>query len=162
MSLGPITLASPEAQAQATAAPAGAATAPSIPVLPARPGDATAPNVGVTTAAQGGAGTGTTVQPPPARNNDIPDEVIPLVGMTLSIVMAMVILFPIARAIGRWIDRRTDRSLVRVAEVAPQLRQLQESVDAMALELERIGEAQRFQAKLMADRATALPADRAP
>lgn len=119
----------------------------------------------MTGASQGGtgsAGEAIVVQPPPAvyRNDDIPDEVIPLVGMTLGILMAMVILFPIARAIGRWIDRRTDKSLVKVADVAPQLRQLQESVDAMSIELERIGEAQRFQARLMAERPAELPVKR--
>ncbi len=94
----------------------------------------------------------------PSRSSDIPPEVIPLVGMTLSILMAIIILFPIARAISRMIDRRTDRSLVNVAEVAPQLRMLQESVDAMAIELERISEAQRFTAKLMAEKVPqALP-----
>lgn len=136
-----------ESQAQATAAP----SAP-VPVQPARPGDATAPTA-VTATSQGGTGTATTVQPPPIvyDRDEIPDEVIPLVGMTLGIIMSMVILFPIARAIGKWIDRRTDKSLMRIADVAPQLRQLQESVDAMAIELERISEAQRFQAKLMAE-----------
>ena len=43
-----------------------------------------------------------------------------------------------------------------VASALPQdgpLEQLQQSVDAIALEVERIGEAQRYTAKLMADRA---------
>ena len=35
----------------------------------------------------------------------------------------------------------------------PQIAQLQESIDAMAVELERITEAQRFQSKLMAGKA---------
>lgn len=131
---------------QATQAPQ--APQAQIPVLPAQPGQAT--GGAITVGAQGGGGTGITIQPPPFQRDEIPDEVIPLVGMTLGIVMTMLILFPIARAIGRAIDRRTDRSLVKVADVAPQLRQLQESVDAMAIELERISEAQRFTAKLMA------------
>ncbi len=146
MSMGSSPSVTFEPQAQATAAP----PAP-VPVQPARPGDATAP-VAVTATSQGGTGTATTTQPPVIYERDeIPDEVIPLVGMTLGIIMSMVILFPIARAIGKWIDRRTDKSLMRIADVAPQLRQLQESVDAMAIELERISEAQRFQAKLMAE-----------
>jgi hypothetical protein len=37
------------------------------------------------------------------------------------------------------------------------LQQLQQSVDAIALEVERIGEAQRYTAKLMSDRARTAP-----
>ena len=139
-----------QATGQATTQPSTAPAPPAIPALPARPGaatagaDATAPDVG---------GTAVILQPPPFGGpNQIPPEVIPLVGMTLGLLLAMVVLFPIARAIGRMIDRRTDKSLVRIAEVAPQLRQLQESVDAMAIELERISEAQRFTAKIMAEK----------
>jgi hypothetical protein len=134
---------------------------PQIPAMPAQPGAATAVPGGLLVPGQrvivqgDGQGAPVVLQPPPRiiRDEGIPDEVIPLVGMIMGIVMTMVILFPIARAIGRWIDRRTDRSLVRIAEVAPQLRTLQESVDAMAIELERISEAQRFTAKLMAGQA---------
>ncbi len=38
---------------------------------------------------------------------------------------------------------------------AEQLERLQQSVDAIAIEVERIAEAQRFTARLMSDRATA-------
>jgi hypothetical protein len=48
---------------------------------------------------------------------------------------------------------------VRAADLQPQIRQLQESIDTMAVELERISEAQRFQAKLMSERAHALPSE---
>lgn len=144
----PVSVQGATAQQPAAAAPQN----PPIPVVPSQPGAAT--SVG-----GGGAGqAGTTAPPPVFERDEIPDEVIPLVGMTLGILMTIIILFPIARAIGRWIDRRTDRSLVKVAEVAPQLRQLQESVDAMAIELERISEAQRFTAKLMAGKAQELGA----
>lgn len=168
MSLAPIpmSLAAPQGAAAQAAAPAQ----PVIPALPAEPGAATGAATGaVTVTSQGGSGGGAdqavagqpvVLQPPPYRS-DIPPEVIPLVGMSLGIIMTMVILYPIARAIGKWIDRRSDRSLVKVADIAPQIRQLQESVDVMAVELERISEAQRFQAKLMAERAGAvLPGER--
>jgi hypothetical protein len=144
-----------QAPAKATTAPV-APQEPAIPVVPAQPGAATG---GVTVAGGGQQGTPIILQPPPYRDNDeIPDEVIPLVGMVLGILMTVIIFFPIARAIGRAIDRRTDRSLVKVADVAPQLRNLQESVDAMAIELERISEAQRFTAKLMANKPQELGA----
>jgi hypothetical protein len=59
---------------------------------------------------------------------------------------------PIARAIGRRIDRpsRPDQSLS--ADLTGQLQQLQDSVDAIAVELERLAEVQRFMAKLPPER----------
>jgi len=140
---------------------------PPIPPLPAAPGAATGGQPGPTITVGGDAfrdairdqvrdavaGTGQ-----PSNRNEIPREVIPLAGITFGMFAMVIIFFPIARAIGRMIDRRTDRSLVRVGEVGPQLRALQESVDAMAIELERISEAQRFTAKLMAEKTPgALP-----
>ena len=95
--------------------------------------------------------------PPPGRDSDIPKEVIPLVGMSLGMVVAMVVCYPIARAIGRVIERRGEAGIVKASDVAPQLQQLQASVDTLAIELERMSEAQRFTAKLMAERSTALP-----
>jgi hypothetical protein len=95
------------------------------------------------------------LQPPPyrtVRNNDIPDEVIPLAGMAMSMVVTIVLGVPIVRFIIRTIERKMDTTTLRAADVTGQLRALQDSVDTMAIELERISESQRFQAKLMVDR----------
>jgi hypothetical protein len=68
----------------------------------------------------------------------------------LGLFGAIIILGPFARMLARRIERR--------AEMAPspdavalrqQIEQLQQSVDAMSVEMERIGEAQRFQSKLL-------------
>lgn len=110
-------------------------------------------------AGRAGGGQAITIQPPfpPGRDsNDIPPEVIPIVGIVMSMVAAMVIGTPIARAVARMIDRRSESATVKAGDVVPQIRQLQESVDAMAIELERISEAQRFTAKLMAEKVPAL------
>ncbi len=76
-------------------------------------------------------------------------------------VAAIIIFAPLARALARRSDARSRALEEAGRQVSPQIRQLQESVDAIALELERISEAQRFQAKLLAgkDREGA-PADR--
>lgn len=96
------------------------------------------------------------VQPPPYRdagnNNEIPAEVIPIVGIVMGTGMAIALGYPIIRTITRLIERRTDKGYVRGADVEVQLRALQESVDTMAIEIERISESQRFQAKLLAER----------
>lgn len=98
-----------------------------------------------------------TLVPPSGGNSGIPKEVIPLVGMSLGMVVAMVVCYPIARAIGRVIERRGEAGIVKASDVAPQLQQLQASVDTLAVELERMSEAQRFTAKLMAERSPELP-----
>jgi hypothetical protein len=110
-------------------------------------------------AGRAAAGQAGTTQPPfsPGRDrNDIPREVIPIVGIVMSMVAAMVIGTPIARAVARMLDRRSESTTVKAGDVVPQIRRLQESVDAMAIELERISEAQRFTAKLMAEKVPAL------
>jgi len=53
--------------------------------------------------------------------------------------------------------KRLAQSLSRQPDAhAAQLEQLQQSVDAIALEVERIAEAQRFSAKLLAERGESL------
>jgi hypothetical protein len=88
---------------------------------------------------------------------ELPQDVIPQQAVDISIaffvtVAVCVIGFPLSRAFGRLLDRRTQRTAVSAPDVTPQLRQLQESVDALAIEMERISEGQRFTSKLLAER----------
>jgi hypothetical protein len=96
----------------------------------------------------------TTAPPSPGYN---PNDVIPpgAVDMTYAFFFTVafcVVGFPLARAISRRIDRKTEIKTVAAPDVTPHIRQLQDSVDAMAIELERISEGQRFTAKLLAER----------
>ena len=88
----------------------------------------------------------------------IPHEVVPLASMAqetalglMGLIAAMVILGPFARMIARRFDRHTEiKAAGEHSQVLQQqLLQLQQSVDAMSLEVERISEAQRFQSKLL-------------
>lgn len=114
---------------------------------------------------RGGSGlqgtTAGTIEVPRGPQSDIPPEVIPIVGIVFGSVLLMVIFVPIIRAVTRAFERRADRSVLPAAQVSAQLRELQSSLDTMAIEVERISEAQRFQAKLLAERAerVALPAE---
>jgi hypothetical protein len=109
---------------------------------------------------QGGGFGGTTAisTPPyiPFDPNALVREAIPLFGIVLSMFAVVFIGFPLARAFARRMDRRGEQGTIKAAEVLPQIRQLQESVDAMAVELERISEAQRYQARLMSERPQAV------
>ncbi len=157
----------PQGTTAGTPAPQ-APVAPPIPPVPGRAGAATGATPGQGIAGDPGVapvdGQEATnvspeaiiVQPPPYRDfgprNDIPGEVIPIIGMVMGTGIAIALGYPIVRMITRVIERRTDKAYVKGANVEAQLRALQESVDTMAIELERIGEAQRFQARLQAER----------
>jgi hypothetical protein len=63
-----------------------------------------------------------------------------------------VILHPIARALGRRLDgsRRVAKQDV---DASAQLQRIEHAVEAMAIEIERLSEGQRFTTKLLANRA---------
>ena len=93
-----------------------------------------------------------TVPPPPwERRNEIPPQAVDIVTMFFITVVIILVGLPIARAIGRWIDRRGMPSPVN-AELAAQMNRIEQAVDTMSVEVERISEAQRFQAKLLTER----------
>jgi len=110
---------------------------------------------GTTTPAIAGQDAGhTATTAPPFRydaNNVIPQVVDISLAFFLTIAFC-VVGFPLARAFARRMDRKTDFKSVAGPDLTPHIRQLQESVDAMAIELERISEGQRFTSKLLADR----------
>lgn len=144
---------------------AQAPTPPPIPALPGRPGAATGSGGG-SNAPAALPGPAQAAPPGQTTSSEFPfdpealiRETIPIVGMALSMVVVIFIGWPLARAFARRLDRRTELGTVRAADLQPQIRQLQESIDTMAIELERISESQRFQAKLMAERPQALPSE---
>ena len=70
------------------------------------------------------------------------------------------LLLGLAGYVGWRLARRTSPQDVPQAQLAAEqqrIEYLQQSVDAMALELERVGEAQRFADKLRVERGQALP-----
>lgn len=157
---------------QATTAPPGKAA---IPALPATPGAATAQNPGAVVVTdvrtpgvipgQDPSVTYSSTQPPdlPLDVARVVQEAVPIFGIVLSMCFVIFVGWPLARALARRMDRRTETGGLTAADIAPQIRQLQESVDAMAVELERISEAQRYQARLMTERQPAvLPAREGP
>ena len=106
---------------------------------------------------QGQPGIPTIGQPPRNLRNEIPPEVIQLSSMLFVTIAVIALGVPIVRALARRFDRKTENLKVGGADMEHQLRQLQDSVDSMAIEIERISESQRFTAKLMAERAPAVP-----
>jgi hypothetical protein len=88
----------------------------------------------------------------PERLDDIPPRAQEM-GIMAMLTMAVIIIgLPIARAIGRVIDRRWSAPQLPTADMQPQLLRIEQAVEAMAIEIERISENQRYLTKLQAGR----------
>ena len=97
-------------------------------------------------------GTPQIVIPSDFVRNAVPQGAVDISIAFFVTIASIVVLLPFSRAMARLVDRRTQTLGSGAQNIAPQIAQLQESVDAMAVELERITEAQRFQSKLLAGR----------
>jgi hypothetical protein len=91
---------------------------------------------------------------PAQTGDDMPDNVAAISAVTIIFVF-----FPIAFAISRWIWRRSSKGpAVSTAQLSPQvdqrLERLEQGVEAIAIEIERVTEGQRFVTKLLSEQAT--------
>jgi hypothetical protein len=68
-------------------------------------------------------------------------------------VAAVIIGLPLMRAIARRIERGAQPPAALPGDVRQQLQQISASVEAIAIEVERISEGQRFTTKMLADKA---------
>jgi hypothetical protein len=79
--------------------------------------------------------------------SDIPPQVETISIAFFVMCAVMVIGWPIARAFGKRLERRTEAAAIDPA-MSGQLQRIEQAVEAMAIEIERISESQRFMAKL--------------
>ena len=94
---------------------------------------------------------------PPFPPGMIPYEVVQMVQSFLLTVAVIALGIPLIRALSRrFIDRPATPPQV-TEDVGPRLDRIEQAVDAIAIEVERISEAQRFQTRIMTE-ARALPA----
>ncbi len=85
---------------------------------------------------------------------DVPGELIPIV---LFIMMGVTAIgWPIARAIARKMDREALPPDIPL-ELQGRLERMEQAIDSIAVEVERISEGQRFTTKLLSDRQQSLP-----
>lgn len=81
-----------------------------------------------------------------------PMEIRLLLESVLPFILALAALGAGGRIVSAWLrSRGAASSQKELRAISEQLRQLQESVDTMAVEVERIEEAQRFNARLLAE-----------
>jgi len=87
----------------------------------------------------------------------IPPQAVEIAQSFFTMIAAIALGIPLIRAITRrWVDR-APTSIVQIpSDVTARLERIEQAVEAVAIEVERIAEAQRFSAKLMADQ-RALP-----
>jgi hypothetical protein len=86
-----------------------------------------------------------------------PEIVVPLGGMTM--VLAIVIGRPLVSAWAKKLENESKRPAIP-ADVAARLERMEQSIDTIAVEVERISEGQRFTTKLLAESThTPLPGD---
>ncbi|MGQ0642703.1 MAG: hypothetical protein ACT4P6_18320 [Gemmatimonadaceae bacterium] len=105
----------------------------------------------------------TTAQPVPPTppfgpfpNQGPPENVIILVVVLASLAAATIIFAPLFRALGRRIERRGEQP-AETQTLAPRLDRIEQAIEAMAVEVERISEGQRYVTKQMHE-IRALPA----
>ena len=110
----------------------------------------------------GGAATEVPPFPPMPPQPQIPEEAV-IISIAFFIMVAVIVVgWPIARALGRRMDRQQQTPPQKVVtESAAAIQRIEQAVDTLALEMERVSENQRFVTKLLADRQLA-PAERQP
>ena len=81
-----------------------------------------------------------------------------IIPVVLFICISLTVIFtPIARAYARRLDREP-RTPSLPPEVTGRLERMEQALDSIAIEVERISEAQRFTTKLLAERNKSVPA----
>ena len=91
---------------------------------------------------------GAAVEPPPPPDTDGPAEAVAIIGVAFTAL----VLFPLAIAHSRRIWRRTAKAVIALpTELAERFARLEQTVESVAIEVERISEGQRFVTKVMAE-----------
>ncbi len=99
----------------------------------------------------GPGGTKTITMAPGTFDNTIPPQAVDISIAFFLMIAAVVIGLPLARAFARRMDRKGAAGPQIPSEISSQLAHLNQSIDAIALEVERISEGQRFTTRLLSE-----------
>jgi hypothetical protein len=80
-----------------------------------------------------------------------PDEILPFAFAFASLIVGAKIVLPVVRAWAKRVENRGNPERLP-AEVTSRLERMEQAIDSIAVEVERISEAQRFQTKLLSDK----------
>ena len=101
-----------------------------------------------------------TVVPPPLPISRRQEQML-FVGFLVVVMAAVAILRPLMVALGRRFERSPRHEELASSASAARLERIEQAVEAMAVEIERISEGQRFTTRLLTNRAPAeLPDER--
>lgn len=81
---------------------------------------------------------------------NVPDNVVAIVAIVFGTIMIMVVATPIVRAIIRAVERRAAPPAVP-SDLNARLERIEQTVDSIAIEMERVSEAQRFLTRLQTE-----------
>ena len=96
-------------------------------------------------------GTQTVIGIPPGLARDVIPQQVVDISIAFFLTMAAIIIgLPLARAFARRMDRRGSGAQIP-SDLSHQIGQLNQAVDAIALEVERISEGQRFTTRLLSE-----------
>jgi hypothetical protein len=84
---------------------------------------------------------------------DIPPQAMEVVRMFFTTIVVIALGIPIIRAFTRRFERGPAPRNVPSPDVVARLQRIEQAVESVAIEVERIAEAQRFSAKLQAEQA---------
>jgi hypothetical protein len=145
-----------KAAAQEARDAAGQPSVPSTPAVPAAPAAPAHPRAPTVTIDGQNIHLGRARDPMTSGTEvvrfELPPQIEGIAYGTMATLLALFVITPIARAIARRMDRRTIAPNVP-PQVASRLERIEQAVEAMAIEIERISEGQRFTTKLLTERA---------
>ena len=80
-----------------------------------------------------------------------PDELLPFLFAFAALGVGAKILLPLVRAFAKRMENRGDAPRIP-AEMTSRLERMEQAIDSIAVEVERISEGQRFTTKLLSDK----------
>jgi hypothetical protein len=80
-----------------------------------------------------------------------PDEVLPFAFAFAALVVGARVVLPLVRAFAKRLEQRSEAPRIP-AEMTSRLERMEQAIDSIAIEVERISEAQRFTTKLLSDK----------
>ena len=83
--------------------------------------------------------------------SDIPPEAVDIIRMFFVTVAVIALGIPVVRAFTRRFERGPATPAVAPPDVVARLERIEQAVESVAIEVERIAESQRFSAKLQAE-----------
>jgi hypothetical protein len=85
-----------------------------------------------------------------------PEVIVPVSGMLM--ILGIVLGIPLVRSYTKRVESRPSRDALPTGELFTRLDRIEQSIEAMATEVERIAEGQRFTTKLLSEVRTSAPA----